>query len=105
MAVGAALAALKGGALDERFLRWWCRAACGILRLRVRRFGTLPLGPALYAANHVSWLEVLALGSAAPLGFVAKDDVARWPVIGPLAAADPVSESFTRCLAAARAAA
>ncbi|MEK7863354.1 MAG: 1-acyl-sn-glycerol-3-phosphate acyltransferase, partial [Chloroflexota bacterium] len=41
--------------------------------------------PALYAANHVSWLEVLALGSVASLGFVAKSEVAAWPMIGSLA--------------------
>jgi 1-acyl-sn-glycerol-3-phosphate acyltransferase len=87
MAAGGAIAALRPGALDERFTRGWCRLACGILRLRVRRFGTPAPGPALYAANHVSWLEVLALGATTPLVFVAKDDVSRWPLIGSLAAA------------------
>jgi 1-acyl-sn-glycerol-3-phosphate acyltransferase len=87
MAAGGLLAALRPGALDERFTRGWCRVACGILRLRVRRFGTPVSGPALYAANHVSWLEVLALGSTTPLVFVAKDDVSRWPLIGALASA------------------
>jgi 1-acyl-sn-glycerol-3-phosphate acyltransferase len=43
--------------------------------------------PALYAANHVSWLEVLALGSVAPMAFVAKSEVSRWPFIGSLAGA------------------
>jgi 1-acyl-sn-glycerol-3-phosphate acyltransferase len=87
MAVGGALAALRPRALDERFAHWWCKVACAILGLRVRRLGARPLGPALYAANHVSWLEVVALESLTPLGFVAKAEVSRWPVIGGLAAA------------------
>jgi 1-acyl-sn-glycerol-3-phosphate acyltransferase len=84
LAFGAAAAAWGG--IDERFARGWCRAACAILGLRVRRRGTPAPGPALYAANHISWLEIVALGSVTPLGFVAKDDVRRWPLIGTLAA-------------------
>lgn len=37
-------------------------------------------------ANHVSWIDILALGGATGAAFVSKDDVARWPVIGWLAA-------------------
>lgn len=87
LALGAAAAAWSRRGLDERFMRGWCRVACGILGLRVVRIGTPAAGPALYAANHVSWLETLALGSVTPLGFVAKEEVGRWPLIGPLAAA------------------
>ncbi|MBI3563585.1 MAG: 1-acyl-sn-glycerol-3-phosphate acyltransferase [Elusimicrobia bacterium] len=84
--LGAALTALPPRGLDERFARRWCRLACAILGLRVRAIGRPAPAAALYAANHVSWLEVVALGSLVPLGFVAKDDVRRWPVIGRLAA-------------------
>jgi 1-acyl-sn-glycerol-3-phosphate acyltransferase len=87
LAIGAAAAACSRRGLDERFLRGWCRVACAILDLRVRMVGTPAPGPALYVANHISWLETIALGSVTPLGFVAKDDVARWPLIGALAAA------------------
>jgi 1-acyl-sn-glycerol-3-phosphate acyltransferase len=39
----------------------------------------------LYVANHLSWLDILALGGATGAAFVSKDDVARWPVVGWLA--------------------
>lgn len=39
-------------------------------------------GPVLYAANHVSWLDILALGGAVPVNFVARHDVGQWPAIG-----------------------
>lgn len=39
-------------------------------------------GRVLFAANHVSWLDILGVGGAARTAFVAKDDVARWPAIG-----------------------
>lgn len=71
----------------EAFVPWWYRRACAVLRLRVRRFGAPTPLPALYAANHVSWLEVIALGSVRQLGFVAKSEVSGWPLIGSLAGA------------------
>lgn len=43
-------------------------------------------GPALLVANHISWLEIVALGSLRPIRFLAKDDVRSWPLIGPLVA-------------------
>lgn len=39
----------------------------------------------LYVANHLSWLDILALGGATGAAFIAKNDIAGWPVIGPLA--------------------
>jgi len=38
--------------------------------------------PVLLAPNHVSWLDVWAVNAAAPARFVAKAEVARWPVAG-----------------------
>lgn len=39
----------------------------------------------LLVANHASWLDIVALGSVAPVSFIAKDDVRDWPVFGLLA--------------------
>jgi len=52
---------------------------CG---LRVRIEGTPLPGRVLFAANHVSWLDILAIGGAARTAFVAKDEVEHWPMIG-----------------------
>lgn len=38
--------------------------------------------PLLIVANHVSWLDIIVLGSLAPLSFIAKSEVRGWPVIG-----------------------
>lgn len=43
-------------------------------------------GDMFLLANHVSWIDILALGGATGAAFVAHDGVARWPVIGWLAA-------------------
>ncbi|MBF0247811.1 MAG: 1-acyl-sn-glycerol-3-phosphate acyltransferase [Alphaproteobacteria bacterium] len=60
-----------------------CLACTG---LRVRVHGAPALRAALTVANHVSYLDIPALGSV--LGahaFVAKSEVAGWPVLGLLA--------------------
>lgn len=55
--------------------------------LRVTQSGTPPgeREPALVLSNHVSWLDIIVLGSLRPLSFVAKSEIAGWPVIGTLA--------------------
>lgn len=41
--------------------------------------------PVFYAANHVSYLDVIAIGSVIDGWFVAKSEVADWPLFGMLA--------------------
>jgi 1-acyl-sn-glycerol-3-phosphate acyltransferase len=39
----------------------------------------------LFVANHVSWIDITLLHSQHAVGFVAKDEISRWPLIGWLA--------------------
>ncbi|MEM7301356.1 MAG: lysophospholipid acyltransferase family protein [Pseudomonadota bacterium] len=41
--------------------------------------------PLLIVANHVSWLDILVLGSVASVAFIAKADMKSWPILGWLA--------------------
>jgi 1-acyl-sn-glycerol-3-phosphate acyltransferase len=52
---------------------------------RVTVTGALPAGRSFLIANHVSWIDILALGGATGAAFVGHDGIARWPVIGWLA--------------------
>jgi 1-acyl-sn-glycerol-3-phosphate acyltransferase len=54
-----------------------------LLRVRVRVVGA-PVRdhPVLIVANHVSWLDIVLLGSVAPVAFIAKREIADWPLIG-----------------------
>lgn len=58
-----------------------------LFALRVTQSGTPPAAgeAALVLANHVSWLDIVALGSLRPLSFIAKSEIAGWPLIGVLA--------------------
>ena len=62
------------------------RLVCRILGVRVEIIGEAPRrGPLLIASNHVSWLDIVVLSSVAPVSFIAKRDVAKWPFFGSLA--------------------
>jgi lyso-ornithine lipid O-acyltransferase len=51
--------------------------------VRVRVEGKPPgRAPTLVLANHVSWLDIPVLSSLTPLSFIAKSEVAGWPVVG-----------------------
>jgi 1-acyl-sn-glycerol-3-phosphate acyltransferase len=41
--------------------------------------------PTLFAANHVSWIDIVVLSSLFPVSFVAKREVGLWPFFGTLA--------------------
>lgn len=53
---------------------------------RVRIVGTPLRRDVFFIANHVSWIDILALGGVTGCAFVSKDDVGRWPLVGWLAA-------------------
>jgi len=71
--------------LAHRLQRAWSRCLLRIFGLRATRFGQ-PVGdPALFVANHTSWLDIEALHSQRAACFVAKAEIAHWPLVGWLA--------------------
>lgn len=64
---------------------FWQRLARRLIGLRVTVEGTPAPPPVLIAANHVSWLDITLLGSILPVSYIAKTEVASWPVAGWLA--------------------
>lgn len=63
---------------------WSCRALLRVIGARLEVSGPLPSPPFLLVANHISYLDILSLGSHLPYVFLSKAEVKRWPGIGPL---------------------
>ena len=78
-----ALARMMGR--SEVWVRRFLAGVTRIMGLHVTLAGQPAEGPALIAANHLSWLDILALGSTVNPRFIAKAEIARWPVVGWLA--------------------
>ena len=54
-----------------------------LLRINIRIVGEPVRDRAtLFVSNHVSWVDIVVIGSIMPVAFVAKREVASWPLIG-----------------------
>ncbi|MBP6797606.1 MAG: 1-acyl-sn-glycerol-3-phosphate acyltransferase [Luteimonas sp.] len=76
----------NGDRLDHRAVRAWSGGLMRVFGMRMRRVGTPMRGGVMFVANHVSWIDIVALHSQRMMGFVAKREIAGWPVVGWLAA-------------------
>ncbi len=80
------LISMKTGWWPETvILKVWHRAMARALGLRVHVHGTLSnQRPLLVASNHISWTDILVLGSLVDVKFIARADMVNWPAIGKL---------------------
>jgi 1-acyl-sn-glycerol-3-phosphate acyltransferase len=86
MWVGAhALAPRQRPNARARLMRRWARRLLRTLAVEVRVHGAPAAEAALLVANHVSWLDSYAIHTVDTPRFVAKSEVAGWPVIGVIA--------------------
>ncbi|WGF87128.1 lysophospholipid acyltransferase family protein [Marinivivus vitaminiproducens] len=83
--VQALLLNIKGAnrhVLPRFAFRRWAKA----LGMTVRVVGApAQPGPVLFVANHVSYLDIVALGASLDASFLAKREIRGWPVMGWLA--------------------
>lgn len=91
MAVQAVLLLLPGRE-KEAFAAFFWATISRMLGLAVRVIGAParqgtngPQRPIIYVCNHSSWLDIAAIGGQITGRFVAKDDVAAWPIISTIA--------------------
>lgn len=64
--------------------RFYCRAVLHCLGIRITFSGgpIRNLRGMLVVANHVSWVDVFAVGAVLPGSFVARADLIDWPAVG-----------------------
>ncbi len=72
--------------LAHRTIRWWSTTLMRIFGFRVRQVGRPLPDAAMFVCNHVTWLDIELVHSRRAACFVAKAEIARWPVVGWLAA-------------------
>ena len=63
-------------------IRWWARGLLRVFGMRVQGIGTPLAGGTLFVANHISWVDIVALHSQHMMGFIAKSEIRAWPVVG-----------------------
>ena len=67
-------------------IRWWSTLLLRVFGMRSVRIGEPLADPVLFVANHTSWIDIELLHSQRAACFVAKAEIARWPLVGWMAA-------------------
>jgi 1-acyl-sn-glycerol-3-phosphate acyltransferase len=67
---------------QQRRIQAWSLRVLHCLGIRMRVQGAFHPGAKLVVANHVSWLDILAINATHPSKFVSKSEVGQWPVVG-----------------------
>lgn len=71
---------------NTEYVQWFCQKLCRVFNIEVRVHGHQEhKAIALWASNHVSWLDIPVLGSSARVFFLAKAEIEQWPLVGKLA--------------------
>ena len=79
--------ALDAAARHQR-IEWWSNKMLRQLGIGLQVQGAFQSGAKLIVANHISWLDIMAVHAVCPEArFVSKADVQRWPLVGRLVAA------------------
>lgn len=68
----------------SRKIKDWSQDLLKILNVQIEVKGMrdLPSTPFLMVSNHISWFDIHLLNAHQPISFVAKSEVAGWPVFG-----------------------
>jgi len=74
-----------GTTVGDRAVQAWSAGLVWVFGFRLRRIGRPLPGATLFVANHVSWVDIEMLHSQRMMGFVAKREIASWPIVGWLA--------------------
>ncbi|HCP00115.1 MAG TPA: 1-acyl-sn-glycerol-3-phosphate acyltransferase, partial [Rhodospirillaceae bacterium] len=81
-----AIALLLRLPLSKRIPLWYHRVCCRLLGVRLEVFGRRSRQrPTLFVGNHSSYLDIPIYGALIRGSFVAKSEVAEWPLFGLLA--------------------
>lgn len=72
---------------QQRMMQRWAVELLTLLNIKLHCHGKPPgvdIPRALLVANHVSWLDICVLMAVCPTRFVAKSEIATWPILGTL---------------------
>lgn len=66
------------------YIQTFCRKMANSFEIKVVQVEPVPQSHALWASNHVSWMDIPVVGSVSPAFFLSKAEIGEWAVIGPL---------------------
>lgn len=67
-----------------RYVQTFCRKMAAAFEIEVVQIEPVPQTHGLWASNHLSWMDIPAVGSVSPGFFLAKAEMGEWPIFGAL---------------------
>jgi 1-acyl-sn-glycerol-3-phosphate acyltransferase len=68
----------------QLMFRIWGKAIVAVLGMKIKLHGPLPKPPFFLVANHLGYVDMVLLASLLGCRFVAKAELASWPIMGRL---------------------
>jgi len=62
--------------------RIWYSCMIWLLGVRSRFYGERMIPGSLFVSNHISWVDILVIGSRLSVVFLAKSEIRQWPILG-----------------------
>ena len=86
---GLLIVLMRFSALDsarrQAYIQWWSAKMLRVMGIALQVDGTPHVGGTLLVANHISWLDIMAVHAVCPHArFVSKADVKAWPLLSRL---------------------
>ncbi len=83
---GVLIVLLRFGSLPaaerQKRVQWWASKTLRLMGITLRVEGAPVAGAVLLVANHISWLDIMAMHAVCPQArFVSKADVKSWPLM------------------------
>jgi 1-acyl-sn-glycerol-3-phosphate acyltransferase len=72
----------KPNRYKKKIVSFWSKALCFVCGVKLVKKGQVCQSPVLIVANHSSWLDIVVIHRYIFLGYVAKKEIASWPIIG-----------------------
>ena len=63
-------------------LAWFAENMCSLHGIRVDVVGAPRSEPAIYVANHLGYVDPMAILSVVPCAPIAKEEIGEWPIVG-----------------------
>jgi 1-acyl-sn-glycerol-3-phosphate acyltransferase len=63
----------------------WMKVLSILLGIRTIIAGNVDNSADLYVSNHVTYLDIIIINKLLPVNFIAKSEIANWPIVGNLA--------------------
>ena len=67
---------------NKKIVNLWSKTLCSVCGIRLVTKGEIQENPVFIVANHVSWLDIPVIHSYKLVGFVAKQEISKWPLLG-----------------------